>query len=81
MVAIGQYTNLNKIITSTSIFELIMMNDNHQKYPRNQVYIENNQSDQPTSPKKNTIIKPIDGVNHSPSVMSASALSERVHYL
>ena len=57
------------------------MNDNHKKYPRNQAYIEDTQPEQQTSPKKSKIVKRIDNANHSPSAMSASVLSERVHYL
>lgn len=51
---------------------------NTGKYPRNQAYIQEPREE--PSPKHKGV-RAVDNASHSPSLMSASALSERVHYL
>ena len=54
------------------------MSQQDKKYPRNKAYI---QDETVASPHKSKGVKPIDSPSQSPSVMSASVLSERVQYL
>ena len=57
-----------------------MTEKHHKQFPHNRPYIENIKADQ-TSSRSLKNIKAIESCNNSPSMMSASALAERVQYL
>ena len=57
-----------------------MNEKNNKQFPHNRPYIESKNIDQ-ASPRSSKSIKNIETVKDSPSVMSASALAERVQFL